>query len=188
MAFCTQCGAQVPDGSEFCTSCGSRIENGKVNLEKPAGEPHRGAPGYQDPMPSPTPTPAPQTPPPYTAQPYTGADPFDHTGEFDPKDISDNKVMAMLVYLMGIVGVFLATIAGLNSPYASFHVRQSLKFAVIESLAAIVTLLLCWTLIIPAAAGIFYIVLYVVKIICFFDVCAGRAKEPPIIRSFTFLK
>ena len=96
--------------------------------------------------------------------------------------------MAMLVYLMGIVGVFLATIAGLNSPYASFHVRQSLKFTVLESLAAIVTVLLCWTLIVPFAAGVFYVILYVVKIICFFDVCAGKAKEPPIVRSFTFLK
>ena len=51
MAFCTQCGAQVPDGSEFCTSCGSRIDK-KVNLEKPAGEPDRGVPGYEQPTPA----------------------------------------------------------------------------------------------------------------------------------------
>ena len=32
------------------------------------------------------------------------ADPFDHTAEFDPKDISDNKVIAMLCYLLGSIG------------------------------------------------------------------------------------
>ena len=33
------------------------------------------------------------------------ADPFDHTAEFDSKDISDNKVIAMLCYLLGSIGV-----------------------------------------------------------------------------------
>ena len=26
MKFCTNCGAQIPDGSKFCTECGKRIE------------------------------------------------------------------------------------------------------------------------------------------------------------------
>ena len=26
MAFCTNCGAQLPDGSKFCTSCGAKFE------------------------------------------------------------------------------------------------------------------------------------------------------------------
>ena len=26
MKFCTNCGAQIPDGSKFCTECGQRIE------------------------------------------------------------------------------------------------------------------------------------------------------------------
>ena len=25
MKFCTNCGAQIPDGSKFCTECGQRI-------------------------------------------------------------------------------------------------------------------------------------------------------------------
>ncbi|PWL53365.1 MAG: zinc ribbon domain-containing protein, partial [Lachnospiraceae bacterium] len=48
--------------------------------------------------------------------------------------------------------------------------------------------ILCWTVIVPIAAGIFYAVLWVVKIICFVSICKGEAKEPVIIRSFTFLK
>lgn len=123
--------------------------------------------------------------------PYTTAAPvipeWDHTAEFDPKDVSDNKVIAMLVYLLGVVGILIALLSQ-NSPYVSFHVRQALKFLVIETLVGIATAVLCWTIIVPVAAGIFYLVLLVVKIICFVSICKGEAKEPVIIRSFSFLK
>ena len=123
--------------------------------------------------------------------PYGAAAPvvpeWDHTAEFDPKDVSDNKVIAMLVYLLSVVGILIALLSQ-NSPYVSFHVRQALKFLVVETLVGIVTAILCWTVIVPIAAGIFYAVLWVVKIICFVSICEGEAKEPVIIRSFTFLK
>lgn len=123
------------------------------------------------------------------SNPYATAAPeWDHTAEFDPKDVSDNKVIAMLVYLLGIIGILLALIGSSNSPYASFHVRQSLKFVVIETLVVLATAVLWWTIIVPFAAFVFGIVLWVVKIICFVSICKGEAKEPVIIRSFGFLK
>lgn len=120
-----------------------------------------------------------------TAAPVTPE--WDHTAEFDPKDVSDNKVIAMLLYLLSVVGILIALLSQ-NSPYVSFHVRQALKFLVVETLVGLVTAILCWTVIVPIAAGIFYAVLWVVKIICFVSICKGEAKEPVIIRSFTFLK
>ena len=45
-----------------------------------------------------------------------------------------------------------------------------------------------WTFLIPVACGICYAVLFVVRIICFFSICKGQAKEPPIIRSLGFLR
>lgn len=119
---------------------------------------------------------------------YTPYDPYDHTSEFTAKDISDNKVIAMLVYLMGTIGIIVALLASKDSPYLSFHVRQALKFTVLEVLTGIITLLLFWTFIVPIAAGIFGIVLYVCKIIAFFSICKGNAKEPYVVRSFNFLK
>ena len=69
--------------------------------------------------------------------PYGAAAPvvpeWDHTAEFDPKDVSDNKVIAMLVYLLSVVGILIALLSQ-NSPYVSFHVRQALKFLVVETL------------------------------------------------------
>ena len=113
---------------------------------------------------------------------------FDHTAEFDPKDISDNKVISMLVYLLGPIGILLALLAAQTSPYAGFHVRQSLKFTVIETLTLLASSILVWTFIVPIAGVIFIGVLAVIKIICFFQICKGQAKEPAIIRGFKFLK
>lgn len=115
-------------------------------------------------------------------------DPYDHTAEFDSKDISDNKVISMLVYLMGAVGIIIALLASHSSPYAAFHVRQALKFTVVDILMAICAVLLCWTIIVPIAYAVMLVVLLVIKIICFFQICAGKAKEPVIIRSLGFLK
>ena len=112
----------------------------------------------------------------------------DHTSEFDPRDISANKVVSMLCYLLGWIGVIIALLAAGNSAYAAFHVRQALKFTVIEILLGIVTILLCWTIIVPLCAVVLLIALIVVKIIAFFQICEGKAKEPYIIRSFGFLR
>ena len=119
---------------------------------------------------------------------YTPYDPYDHTSEFTTKDISDNKVIAMLVYLMGTVGIIVALLASKDSPYLSFHVRQALKFTVLDVLTGIIILLLFWTIIVPIAAGIFEMVLLVCKIIAFFSICKGNAKEPYVVRNFNFLK
>lgn len=164
MKICPNCRNQLKDEAVFCPFCGTNT----------AGAPQPPQDSYQ-PV------------PPY-AQPVPAFDPYDHTADFDPQDISDNKVICMLVYLMGIVGVLLALLASSTSKYAAFHVRQALKITVVTTLVSIASALLCWTFIVPIAAGIFVIVLFVVKVICFFQICNGKAKEAPIVRSLNFLK
>ena len=128
------------------------------------------------PTPAPVPAPAP------------AVDPADHTAEFDPADISENKVLAMLPYLMGWVGIVIALLAVNNSRYVAFHVKQALKFAVVESLAGIASVILFWTFLVPIAAAILTVVLSVLKIVCFFQICSGKAKEPAIVKDLSFLK
>ena len=195
MKTCPNCQQQMDDNLAFCMNCGTQL---------PAAEP----------APAPQPVPAPQPASPYVNQappqdsPYAnqippqngpyGAvppvqpapvfDPYDHTAEFDAKDISDNKVISMLVYLMGAIGIVIALLAANTSPYAAFHVRQALKFTVVTILLAIVTAVLCWTIIVPIVAGIAAIALLVIKVICFFQICKGKAVEPYLIRNLTFLK
>lgn len=59
---------------------------------------------------------------------------YDYTTEFEAKDISENKVLAMLCYLIGLPGVIIALLGSNRFPYAEFHVRQALKFSVFNSL------------------------------------------------------
>lgn len=119
----------------------------------------------------------------------------DHTAEFDEKDISDNKVIAMLVYLTGWLGVIIALLAGSNSNYAGFHARQALKITVVETLLGIATAVLFWLGLIPVLKWLYFVsvsgafcALFVVRIIAFFQICKGKAVEPPIVRMFGFLK
>ena len=81
---------------------------------------------------------APQQPPVYQPQ-YA---PYDHTAEFDPRDISDNKVYAMLLYLLGIPGIIIALLAANSSKYVAFHLRQALKFVVTETLLTLASLIM----------------------------------------------
>ena len=55
------------------------------------------------------------------AAPAVQVNVYDHTAEFDPQDISDNKVYAMLCYLAGTLGIIIALLASHESPYLRFH-------------------------------------------------------------------
>ncbi len=161
MKTCPKCNAQLNDDAAFCNVCGASLNA--------------------------------------TAQAAPAPDPFDHTSEFDAKDISENKVISMLVYLMGWIGIIIALLGSTTSKYAAFHVRQALKFVVVETLIPIVLGIGALILIIPIlgllayglaalAAIILYVTFFVVKIICFFQICQGKAKEPAIIRNLPFLR
>lgn len=181
MKICPKCGTPLEDSVNFCTTCGVNFEPAPAAKE-PAKENVQNNYSNQ------------QTPygqnqffgqqPPYSAP----ADPFDHTNEFDPRDISDNKVIAMLIYLMGIAGVLIALLSQNRSAYVAFHLRQALKFMVCNSLLVIIAVVFSWTFIVPIVCAIAIIVLLVVKIICFVDICNGKAKEPAIIKNLEFLK
>lgn len=157
MAFCTNCGNPMPENATFCEKCGA-----------PAG--------YQ---PSQNPYSAPYT------QVYV--DPHDHTADFDPADISENKVYAMAAYLFSVLGIILAVLAARDSKYAAFHAHQSLKLTIVTTLIAIVSTVLCWTVIVPIAGGVCALILLVIRIICFIQICGGKAKDAPIISSLSFM-
>ncbi len=112
-------------------------------------------------------------------------DTTDHTHEFTAEDISQNKVLAMIPYLMGWIGIIIALLAVNNSAYVAFHVKQALKLQVCSILSAV----LCIVPLLGAIAfGVCAIIIFVLTIMGFFNVCGGKAKELPIISGFKFLK
>jgi uncharacterized membrane protein len=163
MKTCPNCNAQLNDDAVFCNNCGNSVQ---------------GAPNQNYTSAYPTPTPAPvvkQT---------------DHTAEFAPADVAENKLFALLTYLMSIVGVIIALLANLNnkSDYLKFHIKQSLKIFICESIVAVITAVLFWTCIIPFAGAVASIILLVVTVICFIQTCRNKSIEAPIINGLGFLK
>lgn len=167
MKICPTCGAQLEDTAAFCNVCGTSLA--AVQPVAPAQE-----------------TPAAPAAPAAPAEPVK--DPYDHTDEFEAEDISNHKPYAMLLYLVSIIGLFAALIAGKDSPYLKFHTRQIIKFMVLEALVGLAAAVLCWTFIVPIAAVVAEGIMLVLKVIAFFQICAGKSKEPAIIRNFGFLK
>ena len=201
MKICPKCGTQLNDTALFCHNCGEKSE--PVQPEQPAQQQtapindqaagqyqqNANAQGYAQP------SYVPPVPPVYTPVP----DPRDHTSEYDAKDISDNKVFAMLPYLLGIFGIIIALIASKESKFTRFHVAQALKITVVEVLMIIILFIASVILIIPYAGIVLFgiiavafsvcsIILFVLSIIAFFDVCKGKAREIAIICNFKFLK
>ncbi|MGN0502226.1 MAG: zinc-ribbon domain-containing protein [Ruminococcus sp.] len=170
MKTCPKCNAQLADDAMFCTNCGASFQN-------PNPQPQQNV--YQ--------TNAQQT----YAQPVAPVvNVYDHTAEFDPQDVHENKIFAILCYIMGIIGVIVALLArsSVKSPYLSFHIKQALKITITTVLLGFISVLLCWTCIVPIAGWVCIVILEVVSIICFFQTCFNKSVEAPIVRSLPFLK
>ncbi|MBR3972594.1 MAG: zinc-ribbon domain-containing protein [Oscillospiraceae bacterium] len=162
MKICPNCRNQMADDALYCPVCGAA-----VTINQPA------APSYME--------------PPAFIAPVPKADPYNHTEKFSKADIYDHKLLCMLVYLLDVVGMIIALLAAKESEYTAFHMRQAMKYTVLEALISIAAALLSWTFIVPILALVAMIILIVLKLISFAQVCKGQAKEPAIIRSIKFL-
>lgn len=115
----------------------------------------------------------------------------DYSSQFDPKDISENKVTAMAAYLLGPIGIIIALLAARDSAYTAFHVRQALKITVCSIVLEIIAAVLALFGMIPLVGIIFKLVLVIIcavwlgvlvlRLIAIAQVCDGEAKEPAII-------
>ena len=214
MANCIKCNAEINDGAKFCPFCGASqvvsepvaVASAPVQTEIPQPVPTpvqnsipQPAPTpvqnsipqpvptpVQNSIPQPAPAPVQNSIPPQPAYtPAPAIDYSDHTAEFDPADISENKVFAMVPYLLGFIGIIIALIASHDSKYVGFHVRQALKLEITLVLSAFFSIIpfLGWL-----ATGVCSAIILVLTIIAFFQVCSGKAKEPAIIKGLKFLK
>ena len=215
MKVCPNCKSNIDDNVVFCTACGANVASPQVEPQPnvtyaPPVQPQSAQPSveYAQPVqPQAAQFVSPQNGQPYNGQPNNGqqvppqgepyytappvsqpaVDQYDHTSEFDAKDIADNKLYAMLVYLLSVVGIVIALLVKKDSPFLEFHIKQGLKLVIVETIVSLATALLCWTCIVPVAGSVILIALTVVQIICILDVCNGKAKDAPIIRSIKFL-
>jgi uncharacterized membrane protein len=117
-------------------------------------------------------------------QPVAYTDPSDHTSEFDPEDIKENKLFAILPYFFFVFGV-IACLLRKDSKYCLFHAKNAIRLE-------LASLLACLLMIIPVlgwiAGGICLMILVVVNIMAIVFAFQGRAKDLPVVSGIKFLQ
>lgn len=181
MKTCPNCRNQINDDAVFCPICGTAI--GVAPQFHPQQVPQPAHEYSTD-----------SNQPPVFTPVVAYVDPYDHTNDFDSRDIGENKVAAMLVYLLGPFGILIALLAAKDSKYVQFHVKQAMKLTVTEILgilALAVASYLLWNIRLRAfmvfVVTVALIGLVVLRLICFLQVCKGKAKEVYLVRKLKFL-
>lgn len=101
--------------------------------------------------------------------------PEDKTYEFDTADIEQNKVMALLSYII----FFIPLLACPNSSFAKFHANQSL----VLTIANIIVGLLGNIPVIGRFTGILNAAITILSILGLVYAAQGKAKELPLIKA-----
>lgn len=178
MKTCPKCGKQLEDKASFCIFCGAPLiekapsdgaETAEAEKKEDVNENASEEKAYQH--------------EPYR-QPYTPFDPADHTSDFDPEDIAENKLFASMPYFFSIIGIIVALMVP-GSPFIRFHVKNEMRFLIVSVLSCIPLLVpvLGW-----AVGGILLTVIAALKILAIIWVLQGKAKDIPLIGSIDFLR
>lgn len=126
----------------------------------------------------------------------------DTTSQYDPRDIADNKIMAVLAYL-GILVLIPMFAAPKNSRYARFHVRQGFNLFLCDIAVSVISILLSFIKVTRYIWGIPYrttpgivvfiswlisIPVLILTIIGIINAVQGKAKELPVIGKYQIIK
>ena len=125
MAFCKNCGQQIPDGTQSCANCGTPVEP-PVNQAQPAqGQAYQDQPAQGQPYQS-----QPNQGQTYQAQPAQGQPMMDD-------DVKKNRSIAWLAYL----GIFLLIplFVRKSSQFCKYHVKQGALLLCVNIVYFIVT-------------------------------------------------
>lgn len=178
MKVCPNCRNQITEDAVFCPVCGTAIDAlPRISAQQTTQHTYDNPTVHN------------------TQSTAVYIDPFDHTKDFDPRDISENKVAAMLAYLLGPVGILLALLSSGSSKYAGFHAKQAMKLTVAEILGAVLLAVVSFVLwnirlriLMSFVATVSMMGLTVLHLLCFVQVCKGKAKEVYLVCNLSFLK
>ena len=174
MAFCGKCGTQLPEGSNACPNCGAATNpNAQQNGAQQQNTQQGG----------------------FNAAVNNFTNTKNTTGEFDPADIQNNKIMAVLAYI-GIL-FLVPLLAAKDSKFARFHANQGLVLFLADIIGgiiiAIVSAILVWipvigwliSLLISLLLSIMMLVFMIIGIV---NAAQGQAKELPLIGSIKIVQ
>ena len=111
----------------------------------------------------------------------------DTTNQFDPNDIAQNKVMAILAYIIFLIPL----LAAKDSPYARYHTNQGLALIILSVVINVAASILDFVglsfigWIIRSVGGLIVLVFAILGIV---NANGGKAKQLPIIGGMKLLK
>lgn len=114
----------------------------------------------------------------------------DSSKKFDKKDITENKAMACLSYVLAPVPYFIEN----KSKWVRYHAIQGMNlfiiFIILSLIVSVINSLILWPFtflktILRTALNVFGAVYALIGII---NVCNGEAKELPLINKFKLIK
>ena len=205
MKTCPNCGNQVADEALFCNNCGTNMtgvekntvsgavdaaggifsstSDSAANAAESVNQTENSSSGFQSQFNQPQGF--------QTMQGFQGQqtyassyDPADHTAEFDPRDIADNRLFAILTYFASIPGIIVALLVR-ESAYTRFHAKNEIRLMLASILAMIPAIIpvLGWFI-----TGILELVIFVVRVIAIVYAFQDKARDLPFIGGIGLFK
>jgi uncharacterized membrane protein len=188
MAFCSKCGTQVADGVNFCPSCGNNVAGTSDTQQAGYTQANNQANNQGN----------------YGHQGFGSTGPAfmntaDTTAQYNPADIADNKVLAILSYL-GLLWL-IPFFAGKHSPFTKFHVKQAFLIVCAQVawsiLGSILRLVIrtkvdvLWgygyyktPALVTIIVALVHVAIWVFAVVGIVNAAQGKAKEVPIIGKY----
>ncbi len=118
----------------------------------------------------------------------------DTTATMDPKDIQENKFMAILSYIGPLV--FIPFFARKNSPFAQYHAKRGLNLFILQAIVSVALSVLAIILgSIPGGNIINWLIstpvslaMTALSVIGIVNAAMGKCKELPVVSGIKFIK
>lgn len=184
MAFCVKCGNRIDENEKFCNHCGTPVKVAEKDDMATVKEKMAKTGNLSEKL---------------AAFNNTA----DTSGEYDAKDISDNKLMAVLAYLGPLW--LIPFITKKDSRFTRFHCRQGFNLLLVDIAYSVISAILSAIIKTPHYIyGVYYgsytpgwfsvilwlvsIPLFALSVIGILNANNGKAKELPIIGKFKIIK
>ena len=112
---------------------------------------------------------------------------WDKTELFSEEEVTEYRLTAVLIYLMGIPGVFLALITDKNSAYIRFHMKEELKIATVTAFLSVIAIIFFWSFVIPVICIAGIIICCTVNLISAYRTLKGKSENAVLIRNLSIL-
>ena len=161
MAFCSNCGTEIPEGGNVCPNCGTPVATYAAPGDQQ--QQYQYQQQYQ------------QYPPQYAANPIPEG--------YDAEDIQKNRILSVCSYLSPLL-FLIPLIAQPDSKYCRFHANQALVLILFELCCGLVCIIPILGWIVGAIGSIFAFVCEIIGIV---NSLSGKVSQLPLLGKIDIL-